>query len=264
MINSNKISKLVVVLTFISTLLVSSLAWGQSINPGLATFRNTDIVGHSDYPPITLASSFALESNIVVVSVRSIRPTKGSKQDQIYLSVVNDRGARIKKSRTRKMKAGDSWNPRFGVRLLKSGSISLLESDSFSFDDHIGTFKYDPSRKIGRYVETMNGDGGEYEVTIEVKAVKYPSKKDLAELAKIRQAEMARQKKQAKNREKQLVQCIKKFSKKYPGTSVTRSWCKHLYFAVRRDKIDQCRMEKNLKGNLPKSVLEHECASYLQ
>ena len=264
MIRSNKISNFVAVLTFISTLLVSSLAWGQSINPGLGIFRNTDIVGHSDYPRVTPVSSFVLESNIVVVSVKSIRPTKGSNQDKIYLSVLNDKGARIKKSRTHKMKAGDSWNPRLGVRLLKSGSISLLESDSFSFDDHIGKFKYDPSRKIGRYVETMKGDGGEYEVTIEVRTVKYPSKKDLAELAKIRQDEMAWQKKEAKKRENQLDQCIKKFSKKYPGTNVSRSWCKRLYFAVRRDRFDQCRIDKKLKGNLPESVLEYECASYLR
>jgi len=264
MINSNKISNFVAVLTFISTLLVSSLAWGQSINPGLGIFRNTDIVGHSDYPPITPVSSFVLETNVVVVSVKSIRPTKGSKQDKIYLSVLNDKGARIKKSRTHKMKAGDSWNPRFGVRLLKPGSISLLESDSFSFDDHIGKFKYDPSRKVGRYVETMKGDGGEYEVTIEVRAVKNPSKKDLAELAKIRQAEMAWQKKEAKIKENRLVQCIKKFSKKYPGTNVIRSWCKRPYFAVRRDRIYQCRTEKNLRGNLSESTLNYECASYLR
>ena len=140
---------------------------GSDFSLQIAMFRGSESTGHWVHPPVTLIESIAYPPNIQIVSIRCIRPTVGSDQDQVYIGLFTSRGNLGKKSETRKMKAGDVWNPNFKAYLVK-GTLQLLESDIIGSDDRIGIFYQDASVGGGQYVRKMTGDGAEYVVTVEV------------------------------------------------------------------------------------------------
>ncbi|MCP4183590.1 MAG: hypothetical protein GY761_09775 [Hyphomicrobiales bacterium] len=287
MIYSPKSGITFAIIFILVSLFISGSVWGQTMIPQshrmewrqlnlsqdtgkdeehniqLALMQKSDVVGQIKSIPVVPATSFYAEPNVVILSVRCIRPTTGSDEDLIYLSVENENGDLINKSRKRRMKAGDSWDPKFGVRVSKTSYLALMEDDTFSSDDLIGYFKYQKSRRAGQYVETMKGDGGEYEVVIEVKPFSDMRPDEKAILDKIEQDQLTRDQRMSAQLEEQLERCVRKFSAKYPGTDVVKSWCKHLYFAVRIDKLKQCRRDNNLLGSANNGLIRAHCGKYM-
>ncbi len=121
-------------------------------------------------PLTALVTSYATPKNIYIVSIHCIRPTSGSDEDEVRLEAYDSSGSgqRMDYSRIFKMKAGSVLEPKFGTH-LKAGGIWLVEVDSFSADDEIGSIKFDETIVAGRYVQKMSGDGGVYEVIFEVR-----------------------------------------------------------------------------------------------
>jgi hypothetical protein len=141
-----------------------------SAYPRFAMSPTAQSAGGFADPLTILATSYATPKNIYVVSIRCIRPTSGSDEDDVRLEAYDSSGSGERRdySRVFKMKADSLLGPKFGTH-LKTGSIWLVEVDSFSADDEIGSIKFDETIGAGRYVQKMAGDGGVYEVTFEVR-----------------------------------------------------------------------------------------------
>jgi hypothetical protein len=217
-------------------------------------------------PVVVPISSFALEPNVVVLSVKCIRPTDGSDEDDIYVRVDDStRRGQFYNSFVRKMKAGSVWKPGVGRRISGSGSISLLEQDTFSADDLIGRFSFDDSTRMGRHTLNMQGDGGEYEIVIEISPLKQPSKEQQEQIKKLLQDELIYRQERTARLERELNTCFKKYIRKYPGQNISRTWCKSQYFAFRNDRLAQCRAELGDIDHIRKDEdLNVVCERYLQ
>lgn len=103
----------------------------------------------------------------VVESVECIQATSGSSTDSVYLSRQPD-GVRIN-DRNYSMSAGSKKDVRQYFYPRQPGTLVLMEDDSFTGDDEIGRFKYHLGEASGTYTVNMQGDGGEYIVTISVR-----------------------------------------------------------------------------------------------
>ena len=62
---------------------------------------------------------------------------------------------------------GETWEPGYFVGADEALEISLMESDTISDDDLIGTFKYDPNNDVCRFSENFRGDSSNYSVVFE-------------------------------------------------------------------------------------------------
>lgn len=112
-------------------------------------------------------SSFTPPSNtLYLTSIRCVRTTTGGGEDQIYVKHLGSTHG-VKKYPTQgkayAMKAGDVWSPDLSTNAEKKGIIQILEFDSNSGHDLIGTFSFD-NNAVGTYNEKMVGDGSIYEV----------------------------------------------------------------------------------------------------
>ena len=193
MINSLKLAFTIAIFSTIFAIKLSGATWAQSMMPPasllqsqplnemrqadsnsnrmvhLAMYRGGNITGTLKYPPVTPVESYVLEPIVLIESIKCIRATFGSDEDQIYIALSNGERLPFDSRKIRQMKAGDIWKPHFFTSAVDNGSISLMESDSITDDDQIGIFHYDYTKGIGRHVEIMAGDGGVYEVIIEVR-----------------------------------------------------------------------------------------------
>jgi len=103
----------------------------------------------------------------IVESIECLDATSGSSRDSIYLS-QQPGGARYPRG-TYSMSAGDKEMVGEYFFPTKPGELVLYEADTVTSDDVIGVFEYNLREASGTYTITMDGDGAEYIVTIEVR-----------------------------------------------------------------------------------------------
>lgn len=110
----------------------------------------------------------APEPIVTIVSVKCIKTTIGSDEDDVYIYLHNGKRYPTGKA-TQTMRAGTVWKPNIFTPANETGSIQLLEGDAITDDDPIGIFRYNEKTQAGRYTETMTGDFSVYEVVFEVR-----------------------------------------------------------------------------------------------
>lgn len=103
----------------------------------------------------------------VVESIECIDATSGSSSDSIYLS--QQPGGLRMPTGTYAMSAGDRQVVAEYFYPDAPGRLVLYEADFVTGDDVIGEFAYNLRETSGTYTVTMDGDGGEYIVTIAVR-----------------------------------------------------------------------------------------------
>lgn len=109
------------------------------------------------------------EPYLLIISVKCNSTTLGSDTDNIYFSISNGLRHPRKGDSPFTIREGQVWKPHFFLSASKAVDISLMESDIVGADDKIGTFRFDPKRKVGRYSEKLDGDFSNYEIIFEVR-----------------------------------------------------------------------------------------------
>ena len=103
----------------------------------------------------------------IVESIECVDSTSGSSRDSIYVS-QQPNGVRIPRG-SYSMSAGDKQVVGEYFYPESAGKLVLYEADGFTGDDKIGQFSYNLRETSGTYTVTMDGDGGNYIVVIEVR-----------------------------------------------------------------------------------------------
>lgn len=109
------------------------------------------------------------EPYLLIISVKCNSTTLGSDTDSIYFSMSNGLKHPLASESPFKIRKGQVWEPHFFVSASKAIDITLMESDLLGGDDAIGTFRFNPSKGIGRFSEKMDGDFSKYEIIFEIR-----------------------------------------------------------------------------------------------
>lgn len=120
--------------------------------------------------PIILAESVHRKKNVLVFTIKCIKPDDKDLQDELYFIIANGNGQSLSRTPRKEMKEGDVWKIEFTDPTFNGGIFELNEYDATPFgDDKIGVYEHKYATTPARYQLVMDGGRSLYEVAIEVK-----------------------------------------------------------------------------------------------
>ena len=123
-----------------------------------------------DQLPIILAESVYRKKNVLVFTVKCIKPDDKDGEDELYFELRDGNGQSIFRTLRKKMEVDDTWTIEIKDSTFNGGTFVLLEHDLTPFgDDLVGSYKHSYATSSANYTKRMDGGRSLYEVSIEVR-----------------------------------------------------------------------------------------------